>query len=380
MFIEIKGVQFSNKGAELMLKSIDNKLKSELDAPYSLVLSPRNSPFDERLNYQAYQKIGNLFKRIDWSYLDFLVPDTLCKNYGLKRHKDVNIVLDASGFAYGQQWNPAMLKHSVRQARKLHLDGGKYIFLPQAMGPFENSIYSKLIKQAVRYSELFFVRDKKSYEYVTKITGEVDKVQIFPDFTNLLNVDDFDDNIPRLSRKKIVTFIPNNKMINTKRSSLKWENYVAQFIDAALWAQKQNFHVCVMNHEGRNDELLCSQIYSGISSKNATLISGVNAIQIKKIINKSHLVVSSRFHGCVSSLSQGIPVVGTSWSHKYEMLYEDYDVQELIYKFDSSLSSLLSNILLNYDEYKNRLNKSLELEKLKSQKMWDIVFSRIKGD
>ena len=169
MFIEIKGVQFSNKGAELMLKSIDNKLKSELDAPYSLVLSPRNSPFDERLNYQAYQKIGNLFKRIDWSYLDFLVPDMICKNYGLKRHKDVNIVLDASGFAYGQQWNPAMLKHSVRQARKLYLDGGKYIFLPQAMGPFENSIYSKLINKRFAILSSFLYGTKSLMSMLLKL-------------------------------------------------------------------------------------------------------------------------------------------------------------------------------------------------------------------
>lgn len=373
MMIEIKGVQFVNKGAELMLVAIKQKLDERLGREYALALSPRNSPFKKRLSYNAHQKIGNLYKRIDWSFLSNVIPDAICRNYGLVKHKDIDVVLDASGFAYGEQWTPTMLAHSVKQAKKMKLSGKHYIFMPQAMGPFKSPQYKKLIKEAVEHCSLMFIRDQISYEYVTGITGVRENVILSPDFTNLVKL-----NVNRstvIAKEKLVTLIPNNKMLSKQNNnSFNKRSYIDELVDSALHLQKKGYHVAVLNHEGRGDFELCEKVFSLLNKDDATLLNDLDPISVKEQIRKSDLVICSRFHGCVSALSQNIPVIGTSWSHKYEMLFADYEVSDLVYKFDQSLASLSDNVEKNLDNIRNKLVEYSKIEQQKTEKMWDTIF------
>ena len=376
MIIEIKGVQFINKGAELMLVAITQALESKLDIEFSYALSPRNSPYPLRKKYQAYQKIGNLFKRIDLSIFDFLIPTSICETYGLVKHKDIDVTLDASGFAYGAQWTPAMLKHSVRQARYMKRQGKKFIFMPQAMGPFDSKEYKKLIEEAVEYCTLMFIRDKQSYKYITDIVGKKNNVILSPDFTNIVNLPESETD--GMNRKKIITYIPNNKMLSKQNTnSFGSYDYLSEFTDSAIYMQSLGYHVVILNHEGEKDLKLCKDIHSKLDKDNSTLLPHLDTLAIKKQIGRSDLVVCSRFHGCVSALSQGIPVIGTSWSHKYEMLFRDYNVENMIYKFDNSLSSFISSFEPDLKKHEKVIKSYVNIEKNKTLKMWDHIFNEI---
>jgi len=82
-----------------------------------------------------------------------------------------------------------------------------------------------------------------------------------------------------------------------------------------------------------------------------------------------------------SALSQGIPVYATSWSHKYDLLYNDYGIENGVIDYSDKDASLeiietaLSEESLT--KYQKKLVDVIPSLKRQSRLMWDEVFSLI---
>lgn len=331
MLIEIKGVQFVNKGAELMLHAIVQQIKV-LWPEADIVLAPNvNSPYKARALLGAYQKLPLQKGRFEWHSLGYSLSPRLrgwLKNrLGLVTEADIDLVLDASGFAYGDQWPASAITLLCAEIKRYAKAGKKYILLPQAFGPFSREHDKKLLAKTLPLATLVCARDEQSVQHLTALMGKSKNLVCFPDFTNLVQA--VTPDYYQHGEQKVV-FIPNNNMLGQHNLHSDWPSYyISVLVRLVSIVRAQGYTPVFLNHEGVQDARLCQDIVR-LAGGHITIISEPDPLKVKGIIGASKALVCSRFHGCVSALAQGIPCLGTSWSHKYEQLFADYGCPEAL--------------------------------------------------
>ena len=381
MIIEIRKAGFRNKGAELMLLAIVARLRSAFpDATLAMTPSaPKGSePFAKLTALGIYPKASLTRFGIEWGDVATLIPRRLRQRYGLVLDRDVDVVIDAAGFAYSDQWGDRPAKELARATRRWRRRGTKVILLPQAFGPFTDPVIRSAIKQAVDNADLVMPRDAISYRYLTEVTGERDNIRQFPDFTNLVDgvvPDEFE------AKKVGVAIVPNHRMID-KTDDVASGQYLPFMIRCARRLHELNARPYVLVHEGADDERLAEQISS--ASGDIPIIREDDPLRIKGILGASDAVVASRYHALVSALCQGVPAVATGWSHKYTELFEDYGFAEGVLSVDDdwARTNLMLEKLVDVEASKavsaQILQQSTRLKKL-SEEMWAAVLSVIDG-
>lgn len=378
MLIEIRGAGFVNKGAELMLRSVISKFRDEMPK-VGLAMAPSlsNALYLQRADLGLYQKLWLQRYGFQWGYFGSVIPKKLRQMYGMVLDSEVNVVLDVSGFAYSDQWGPGNTLAAATAIKKWKKQGTKVIFMPQAFGPFIGKKIQNAFKIIVEHADLLFARDEVSYKYITQLVGDQNNVQVAPDFTNLIEGElppDFDKEANRFC------IIPNYRMID-KTITLESDAYLSFLITCGKYLYEKGAKPFILIHEGDKDLWIGKEVSKGIGQK-LDIIRETNALHIKGIIGACEGVISSRFHGLVSALSQGIPALATGWSHKYEMLFKDYDFPDGMLLVNSSFEEIQNKIdMLISDTKKQRLKEKIIdhaiLQKQASSKMWDIIFNQL---
>lgn len=381
MIIEIKGVQFVNKGAELMLHAILQQLAQRFPDAKIVLKDNSNSPYLKRISVGAYQKLELKKNIYDFADLFYMLPKKIRNwllKWGVITEADIDVILDASGFSYGDQWSSVILAQTAREVKRMKDKGKHYIFMPQALGPFTQPKQKKWAKIAFENASLVVAREQESFSYVKSLMGDKNNIVCFPDFTNLVVgvvPESFKD-----KDKRYFTVIPNSKMLSKKNSNTAWQaHYVNTFAVLINEAKKQGLTPFLLNHEGGEDQTLCEKI-NAMLSKPVEILQEEDPLKVKGIIGASEAILCSRYHGCVSALSQGIPCLGTSWSHKYEKLFEEYGVSEYLIAPHGEAGKLvahLNQLLDSKAEVTNVLLDNAKDYKLQSQRMWDNVSQKL---
>lgn len=377
MLVEIKGVQFINKGAELMLHAVIQKLEQDIPEA-KIVLDPKpSSPYEKRAKLGALQKLSFRKLFIDLNQVSYWLPkrlrDSLRKKWGIVMEADIDLVLDASGFAYGDQFRPIIIQQMCSEVKRAARNGKKYVLLPQALGVFSRTKDVERLKSALPKATLVFPREQSSFDNVTQLVGDLEHIQQFPDFTNLVK-----GILPEyfVDGQKKVLIIPNSNMISSRNKNKTWLKSYVTILSRCVEAVKERGYVPVLlNHEGKDDEAICREIIASVGE--LELIEEADPLKVKGIIGASKGIICSRFHGCVSALTQGIPSLGTSWSHKYERLYEEYGVSNCLIQPDSSAEELSAQVELLLSGGASPDEGKIEHYKSLTSQMWQTIYNKI---
>lgn len=372
--IEIKGTGFINKGAELMHHAILQKI-SEHFHNATIVMAPdtQTAPYYNRARLGHYQKFWFCFRGIQLGYCGPLIPKKLRNLYGIILDKEIDVVLDAAGFAYSDQFGIDNSVKLAKACKKWKKKGTKLLLLPQALGPFTSHKIKESMKIITDHAEIIYARDKISYDHITSVVGKQPHIQMAADFTNLV-----DGIIPETfnPQNESICIIPNDRMLK-KTSHQESDSYLAFLTTCIDYLQKNGKHSFFLIHEGTDDHNIAESINKMLSKAIPVLIES-DPIKIKGIIGSCHATIGSRYHGLVSALSQGIPSLATGWSHKYAMLFDDYQFPEGLLNATASRIEIIEKIdfILNkktYNEIKTKLNTHAKRLKIQSSDMWENV-------
>lgn len=373
-FVEIKGVQFRNKGAYLMLLACLQGLK-KLNKSFELVLSPGpNLPYPERARHGAWQKLSFRRKGLDLTGVLGKLPGPLLrlfKRYGMVTERDVDLILEASGFAYGDQWPLTFLQNTAKEVVRFSKAGKPFVFMPQAFGPFRSKESKAAMRDIIQHARLIFVRDPVSLQHLQSCVDVLpEHVVLTPDFTVGLSAE-ANAEVPEL-KVPFAALIPNSKVVskfNHANAEAMRSDYVAAFAAAADYLTALGIQPVLVNHEGKEDAELCAEI---AARSPCGLVQIEDPLAVKYFIGKAELAVSSRFHGAVNALSQGVPCIATSWSHKYHAMMSDFGMGDFCVAelSEQSLLDALAQLLHEKDALAAVVAERAATLKQRNQKMW----------
>jgi polysaccharide pyruvyl transferase WcaK-like protein len=320
MIVEVTGTSVRNKGAELMLLAIQQQL-AQLQPDIQLAVSSAFGGYEDKTKYGLLQKVD--IRRRGRSRLGFqLLPEGFCRAYGLVDERDTRAVLDASGFAFGDQHESRRVLEFAALVKRWRAQGKTIVLLPQALGPFTRRESSDAFKSIAENVDLIYARDAVSLEHLEGLCGSDARFRQAPDFTNLLKPACLPDSVPEC------LIVPNHRMVE-KMGAEDAGQYIPFLARVVEQAEALQLDTAVLLHDTVVDHELVEPLEQQLG-RSIRIIQASDPLKLKAWLGAAKVVVGSRFHALVGALSQGVPTLASGWSHKYQMLLEDYGCPELV--------------------------------------------------
>jgi polysaccharide pyruvyl transferase WcaK-like protein len=390
--IRITGAGFGNKGAEAMLLTVAEAVRKNLPG-VKIVAMVRS------MDFKAIADIAGIILEEEppRAFIRRIIAAVKTPEIRYK----AAVVIDVGGYQFGDPWGANYAKNKARQTKNWIRSGVPVFFMPQAWGPFSQGPAGKAIASIINTATLSFARDKTSLDEIWKLVGtNHPKVRFADDIAWNFKGDDLsvgkqiikDAGFSPDENKFTVCLTPNTQVYSrTKGASGPRNEYIILLSEIASHLCKtHNARVILLGHQfladnsqRKDDRTLCSYILSSLDRSLAVIHidKPLPAAQIKSVIGNCDLLLSSRYHALIASLSQGVPAASLGWSHKYDELMSDVGLSSNIISLSKTKEEILRHVDLIVGKAARAgetLTSAVPAKKQSGQKALDEVISIIK--
>lgn len=287
---------------------------------------------------------------------------------GLTLPREIDWVFDLSGFCYTDHWGAENAVNMRRYLSRQRDFDTKYVIFPQAFGPFEEPQLATAFTDVANEAVLLCVRDDRSREYLEGLRIET-PVMKAPDLTTIAPA-----NVPSWCAEEspYTCVVPNSRMVEEK-SGADQASYV-NFLSRVCERLGQEGEKILFLLFEPGDRALLTAVRDALG-REALYLEEDDPVRLRGVIGEARAVVASRYHALVSALSQGVFALGTSWTHKYEGLFQDYDCTDLLLSDISDERDVREHVDLLVDTsarntYAKRISARAEEMKDRAVEMW----------
>ncbi len=228
-----------------------------------------------------------------------------------------NCIIDCCGYWCGDPWGTYRIQEVAACVDEWKRDGKSVMFLPQTFGPFSKQEMHDPLNRIVEQADLVCTRDHVSHTYVTEICGKMSSIRHFPDYT--MSLESIASTVFQ-PHARSVAIIPNMRMMD-KTPSEQGAAYVPFLSRIVMILRVLDADPFLLIHEEKDivfGEMLAE------TCPYLQVIHEPEALCVKWIIGQSQAIVSSRYHGILNALYQDVPVLATSWCHKFPALMAEW--------------------------------------------------------
>jgi len=310
-----------NLGDALMLQETVRRIRQRFGPESQLSIRPEAGPYPDRAGLRLLQFLKSRSWRHPRQFISYPALRRYGFLFGVITGDEVAACLNFMGYRYFDVGRRET-ELDLRLTSALRKHGAPSILLPQAYGPFSTPRLRRHARQLFDLSALVYARDTRSADEVAALGCR--RPEVVPDITIATPAGEN----PRPDLAGGVCLIP-NRWMTERVAPPDARAYVASLVAVAKRVRRAGRSCFVLCHAPFQDQALAERIAGGGEDR-IEIVREDDAPKAKALVGACRFVVGSRYHGLLAALSQNVPVLATTWAHKYPGLLDDYRCPEML--------------------------------------------------
>jgi colanic acid/amylovoran biosynthesis protein len=246
--------------------------------------------------------------------------------------------------------------------------GACAVCAPQSMGPFATKFQRKIVTRTLEKIDLILTREQKTVQLLDELS---DYFPIVPSIDSgfLFNTDQIAGlrHQLRIKPQQLLVGVTVRHWLDPKRQR-EYERSIAKTIDHIV-SQHQATVVLIpqvtSSLGGDDDRIVSKRVYGEAKHKRHVhvLKRDYTHQQIKALYNELDLIIGTRFHSVIFSLTSLVPALAIEYEHKTSGIMHDLGLDDWVVKIEEATAEVLipkiDELIAAKKQYKQHLSKVL---------------------